>query len=151
MPRKARSHRLRLGRVSERGRIYLVTAVCADRYAWFSQFEHGRCCVHALRELEGEADTLCFVVMPDHLHWLMQLEVGSLSRVVQKVKGSTTRRIGQLSGRPCRVWQPGFHDRALRREEDLQAVARYVVANPLRAGLVGNLGDYPLWDAVWLE
>jgi hypothetical protein len=29
-------------------------------------------------------------------------------------------------------------------------VARYIVANPLRAGLVEHLGDYPLWDAVWL-
>ncbi|WP_018865170.1 transposase [Thioalkalivibrio sp. ARh3] len=150
MPRKARSHRLRFGRVSEHGRVYLVTAVCADRQAWFSRFEHGRCCVHAIRELEGEANTLCFVVMPDHMHWLMQLEAGDLSRVVQKVKGSTTRRIGQLRGRPCKVWQPGFHDRALRREEDLQAVARYVVANPLRAGLVRNLRHYPLWDAIWL-
>ncbi|WP_019624441.1 REP-associated tyrosine transposase [Thioalkalivibrio thiocyanoxidans] len=150
MPRKARSHRLRFGRVSEHGRVYLVTAVCADRQAWFSRFEHGRCCVHAIRELEGEANTLCFVVMPDHMHWLMQLEAGDLSRVVQKVKGSTTRRIGQLRGRPCKVWQPGFHDRALRREEDLQAVARYVVANPLRAGLVSNLRHYPLWDAIWL-
>ncbi|WP_019592482.1 transposase [Thioalkalivibrio sp. ALRh] len=150
MPRKARSHRLRFGRVSEHGRIYLVTAVCADRKAWFSKFEHGRCCVRAMRELEGEANTLCFVVMPDHMHWMMQLEAGTLSRVVQKVKGSTTRRIGQLSGRPCKVWQPGFHDRALRREEELQAVARYVVANPLRAGLVSNLRHYPLWDAIWL-
>lgn len=150
MPRKARSHRLRFGRVSEHGRIYLVTAVCADRQAWFSRFENGRCCVHAMRELESEANTLCFVVMPDHVHWLMQLEGGDLSRVVQRVKGSTTRRIGQLRCRPCRIWQPGFHDRTLRREEDLQAVARYVVANPLRAGLVSNLGQYPLWDAIWL-
>jgi hypothetical protein len=29
-------------------------------------------------------------------------------------------------------------------------LARYIVANPLRAGLVEHLGDYPHWDAVWL-
>jgi hypothetical protein len=29
-------------------------------------------------------------------------------------------------------------------------MARYVVANPLRAGLVQKLGDYPLWDAIWV-
>jgi REP element-mobilizing transposase RayT len=49
-----------------------------------------------------------------------------------------------------RLWQPGYHDHALRREEDLVATARYLVANPLRAGLVQHIGDYPLWDAVWL-
>jgi len=29
-------------------------------------------------------------------------------------------------------------------------MARYIVANPLRAGLVERIGDYPLWDATWL-
>jgi len=29
-------------------------------------------------------------------------------------------------------------------------VARYIVANPIRAGLVDNIGQYPYWDAVWL-
>jgi len=48
------------------------------------------------------------------------------------------------------VWQPGFHDHALRKEEDVRAVARYVVANPLRAGLVQRIGDYPHWNAIWL-
>jgi putative transposase len=48
------------------------------------------------------------------------------------------------------VWQRGFYDRAIRKEEDLLAVARYIVANPLRAGLVSQLSDYPFWDAVWL-
>jgi putative transposase len=29
-------------------------------------------------------------------------------------------------------------------------IARYIVANPLRAGLVAKVGDYALWDACWL-
>jgi hypothetical protein len=48
------------------------------------------------------------------------------------------------------VWQPGYFDRALRAEEDVREVARYIVANPLRAGLCRQIGDYPLWDALWL-
>ncbi|WP_026340845.1 transposase [Thioalkalivibrio sp. ALJT] len=150
MPRKAHGHRLRHGRFSEPGRVYLVTAVCAARQPWFADLARGRCCVRALREADAIAHTLCFVIMPDHMHWLVQLDHGDLSTVVQKVKASTTRRIAGMQGVRCRVWQRGFHDRALRREEDLKVMARYVVANPLRAGLVHNLGDYPLWDAVWL-
>jgi hypothetical protein len=38
----------------------------------------------------------------------------------------------------------------LRRQDDVRAVARYIVANPLRAGLVRDIGDYSHWDAVWL-
>ena len=55
-----------------------------------------------------------------------------------------------MSGSQGGLWQRGYHDRALRRDEDLKAAARYIVMNPLRAGLVKRPGDYPLWDAVWL-
>jgi len=66
------------------------------------------------------------------------------------LKGRTARHLGPLMGERSTVWQPGFRDRALRRESELLPVARYVVANPLRAGLVKRLGDYPHWDAMWL-
>jgi hypothetical protein len=29
-------------------------------------------------------------------------------------------------------------------------VARYIVANPLRAGLVEGIGNYPHWDCIWM-
>jgi hypothetical protein len=32
----------------------------------------------------------------------------------------------------------------------LRHLARYIIANPIRAGLVERAGDYPLWDACWL-
>ncbi|GBH14379.1 REP element-mobilizing transposase RayT [Pseudomonas syringae pv. actinidiae] len=38
----------------------------------------------------------------------------------------------------------------MRNEQDMAGLARYIVANPLRAGLVKKLGDYPLWDAIWV-
>ncbi len=69
---------------------------------------------------------------------------------MQKTKSLSTKAVNQATGRNVCLWQRGFHDRALRREEDLVKLARYVVANPLRAGLVEKLGDYPLWDAIWV-
>ncbi|MBA1149288.1 transposase [Ectothiorhodospiraceae bacterium WFHF3C12] len=145
-----RSHRLRRGRYSETGRIYLVTTTTHDRYPVFQDIRAGRALVQALKT-ERRVDTLCFVVMPDHLHWLIQLNwIEPLERIVGRVKSKSARAVNQLFNHRGRLWQDGFHDRALRREEDLIAVARYVVANPLRAGLVRSVGDYPLWDAVWL-
>lgn len=33
-----------------------------------------------------------------------------------------------------------------------RAIAHYIIiANPLRAGLCVNVGDYPWWDAEWLQ
>ena len=48
------------------------------------------------------------------------------------------------------LWQTGYYDHAIRKDEDIQAIARYIVANPIRAGLVTKVGDYSHWDAVWL-
>jgi len=73
-----------------------------------------------------------------------------LSQTVQSFKADVSRTLRRQSGRQQAVWMSGFHEQALRKEEDLAAVARYVVANPLRAGLVDKLANYPLWDAVWL-
>ena len=145
---------LRKGRYSQSGQIYLLTSVSYRRRPVFADFHLGRLVVNAMRhhDLRGHTDTLAYVVMPDHFHWLLSLgDHFDLPRLMVSLKGYTARRIKEridLGGDP--LWQEGYHDHALRREEDIQATARYIVANPLRAGLVERLGDYPLWDAVWL-
>ena len=144
---------LRKGRFSEPGRIYLVTAVTRARRALFDELQPARALINELRTCDatGRTHTLAFVIMPDHFHWLVQLEAAELSAVMQRVKSRTAIRLNRLAdtaGRP--VWQHGFHDHALRREEDLRATARYVIANPVRAGLVASVGAYPHWDAAWL-
>ena len=147
MENKPHAGNLRAGRYSEQGRIYLITAVTQNRTPLFHDVQKARCVVMCMREAQqrGLAETLAYVLMPDHLHWLMSLgEVRNLSTAVGGVKSMSAHRVG------CRLWQSGFHDHAVRREEDLVKLARYVVANPLRAGLVRKLGDYPHWDAVWL-
>ncbi|MCX2900681.1 REP-associated tyrosine transposase [Pseudomonas mandelii] len=152
MPELSASHRLRIGRYAEHNRIYLLTANTLKREPVFRDYRLGRLVVHQFRQaqVQGFADSLAFVVMPDHFHWLIQLHKGSLSQLMCQAKSLSTRSINGTSGRAGSLWQQGFHDHALRREEELLRVARYVVANPLRAGLVEKLGDYPLWDAVWI-
>ena len=40
------------------------------------------------------------------------------------------------------LWQAGYHERVLRDDETTEAVARYILANPVRAGLSRQVGDY---------
>ena len=94
---------------------------------------------------EGLAETLSDVLMPDHLHWLMTLRSGELSGVMRLLKGRTAHVLGHP------IWQSNYHDHAIRKDEDLRALARYIIANPLRAGLVERIGDYPWWNSVWLD
>jgi REP element-mobilizing transposase RayT len=69
---------LRKGRCSEIGRAYHVTAVTRGRERVFGDFWAGRIVARELRRLqeEGRAETLCFMVMPDHVHWLMVVREG---------------------------------------------------------------------------
>lgn len=146
------SARLRAGRFSEPQRIYLLTATTEGRETLFTDFAIGRLVVAELKaaQQEGLAESLAWVLMPDHLHWLIALQQGSISNLMRRIKGRSAKRINELTKRQGKFWQDGFHDRALRREEDVLPAARYIVANPLRAGLVNRAGDYPLWDSVWL-
>ncbi|GAB4346348.1 MAG: transposase [Gammaproteobacteria bacterium] len=145
---------LRKGRVSIGGQVYLLTTVTLYRRPVFADLALGRCVVRALKRVSnaGAAESLAFVVMPDHVHWLIALcEQARLESVMRSFKAGSAKLVNERLGRKgVPLWQRGYHDHALRREEDLQRVARYLVANPLRAGLVERIGDYPLWDAIWL-
>ena len=145
---------LRKGRYSEQQRAYFVTAVLAEReQRYFADFTCARCVVAEMRALH-DAEAVCslaWVVMPDHVHWLFQLgEFVDLSAAVKRFKACSARRVNGHLNRRGALWQKAFYDHALRKDEDVRSVARYIVANPLRAGLVKNIGEYPLWDAIWL-
>jgi len=154
MPKEFHSRDLRKGRHSERNRVYHVRTSTEDKRRLFVDFHLGRVVVHSLRFLHerGDVASLAFVVMPDHLHWLFQLTGGRrLDEVMHALKRHTASVINQRLGVVGEtVWQEGYFDRALRAEDEVRVVARYIVANPLRAGLCQHIGDYPLWDAVWL-
>ena len=139
---------LRKGRYSQSNQIYLVTTITEGRTPIFTDLFAARIVINALKEEQsrGNACSLAFVLMPDHLHWLMQLtNERPLSKVVGTIKSVSAHL---LNGK---IWQASFHDHALRKEEDIQGTARYIVANPLRAKLVEKIGDYPHWDASWLK
>lgn len=152
MPYCLNAGRLRTGRFSEPGRIYLITAVVDKRQPVFSDWRVGRLVVSQLRQAqEAEwADFLTWVVMPDHMHCLVQLRDQTLAGLMCQVKSRSAAAVNRALGRKGRLWQKGYHERAVRREDDVKALARYVVANPIRAKLVSRVHDYPLWDACWL-
>ncbi|MEY3808223.1 MAG: hypothetical protein RI893_1199 [Pseudomonadota bacterium] len=100
---------------------------------------------------ENQLESLAWVIMPDHLHWLFQLqESQSLSQITQLLKGRSAYKINHYLQRQGSIWDRAFHDHGLRKDEDIKNIARYIVANPLRAKLVKTLNDYPMWDAAWL-
>jgi REP element-mobilizing transposase RayT len=100
---------------------------------------------------ENILNSLAWVVMPDHMHWLFELkDKMGLPSVIKQLKARSALAVNALLKRHGTLWQKGFYDHAIREEDDIRGIARYIIANPLRAGLVKHIGDYPLWDAAWL-
>jgi REP element-mobilizing transposase RayT len=144
---------LRRGRASLPGQPYLLTTVCAARRRWFEHDDIARTVAGSLANAEiwSDATLLSWVLMPDHWHALVVLgNRRTLSATMQHAKGASSRDAARSFG-VCPLWQPGFHDRALRDDVDLRVAARYVVANPLRAGLVSDIRKYRYWWSAWGE
>jgi REP element-mobilizing transposase RayT len=151
---KPPGHRaLRLGRYSEPGRIYFLTTVTHQRTRWFDDFNLA-CQVSRLHLDQSSfagARCLAWVLMPDHWHGLIELGEGhDLRRVMQRFKSRSSFEVTRASGGIGPVWARGYHDHAMRADADIRRAARYLIANPIRAGLAGSAGAYPFWDAVWL-
>ncbi|MDO9282834.1 MAG: transposase [Methylotenera sp.] len=138
---------LRRGRYSQANQIYHVISNTGNRQPIFENLKYARIIIQNLmiQDQKECTKTLAFIVMPDHIHWLLELkEIKTLANIVKIVKAKTAQTIGKP------IWQAGYYDHAIRKEEDIQNIARYIVANPVRAGLVTKVGDYPHWDAIWL-
>jgi REP element-mobilizing transposase RayT len=83
--------------------------------------------------------------MPDHAHLVVEgsREDADLTKFIARAK--------QLSGYHCKhihrriLWQRYGYERTLRSEESTQTVVAYVLENPVRAGLVATVYDYPFF------
>jgi REP element-mobilizing transposase RayT len=82
-----------------------------------------------------------FVVMPNHVHGLVVLTRDSegrqggpgLSEVIRAFKAFSSRRVNAARGATGTVlWQRGFYDHVVRREESLERIRNYIITNPLR-------------------
>ena len=152
LPTSKNAYRLHIGRYSEPGRLYLLTTVTQQRRPIFRDFRFGRLVVDQLRHAheDGIVSSKAWVVMPDHIHWLIELKDKTLGELMCRVKSRSSVSINRLAKTSERIWQKGYHDRALRQEDDVKDIARYIIKNPIRAQLAARIGDYPLWDACWM-
>ena len=76
-----------------------------------------------------------YVVMPNHIHLLLQINTDTngrpmvaptISTVIQQFKGIVTKRIGQS------IWQKLYHDHVVRGERDYLKIWEYIDNNPAR-------------------
>jgi putative transposase len=90
---------------------------------------------------------LAWVVMPNHVHLLVEIWQKPMSELLLGWKGYTARRINRVLGRRGKLWQDDYWDRYIRDEAHYRKVAHYIEWNPVKAGLVKTPEQSPFSSA----
>ncbi|MCO5222143.1 MAG: transposase [Thermomicrobiales bacterium] len=97
--------------------------------------------VNACQSDDAIVHLIC--LMPDHLHALIEVQSEGLVKIVGRAKSMTTR-MWWTNGRQGTLWQKSFYDHGIRETHDFEATVKYILENPVRAGLVEEGETYPL-------
>jgi putative transposase len=85
-----------------------------------------------------------FVVMPDHVHLLIEvLDEMTIEKAMQFIKGRFSHRLSQEFGYKGEVWQRGFTEVQVMNQQSFEAHRAYVAENPVKAGLAASAEEYP--------
>ena len=144
-----RGHRqLRKGRQSIPGFYYYLTVSTLNRRPLLGNTEAADIIFKSFDWLETNERLrwFCVIVMPDHIHAVIQLRSKqTLSRLMQSFKSFTAKEINAQLGRSGSLWQVAYYEHGIRHDESLKAIVRYCYENPVRWGLAERARDYPYW------
>ena len=143
----------RLPRYRYKGRVSASFTLCVqDRRCLFSEPDVVRSFADFLKEIaENRIFNVVFCFMPDHAHLIFMgtSHDSDLILGVEDFKQLTGHWLG--ANHPEFKWQKSFYDRVIRSTEELAATVRYVLDNPVRAGLVSNWFEYPYTGAIGVD
>jgi REP element-mobilizing transposase RayT len=108
---------------------------------------------HAFLDRLGEVveshhwDCHCYCLMTNHFHLLVETPEPNLSRGMRRLNGQYSQQFNRRHDRVGHVLQGRFKGILVERETHLLELARYVVLNPVRAGMCASAEDYP-WSSL---
>lgn len=87
-----------------------------------------------------------YCLMSNHYHVVVETPEANLSRGMRQLNGVYTQRFNRRHGMVGHLFQGRFKAILVEQDAYLLELARYVVLNPVRAGMVGDAGDWP-WSS----
>ncbi len=123
--------------------IYFVSTQTVGRRPFFHHERWARLMI-AVLEHYGERDfgLHAYVVMPDHLHLLIE-PFSTIEKAVQVIKGGFSFRAKRGFNWKGEIWPSGFTEHRIRDEEDWNRHLEYMRLNPVKARLVDDSAHYP--------
>jgi REP element-mobilizing transposase RayT len=104
--------------------------------------------INMMSDVVEEFDIRCwnYCLMPNHYHGTWQPTLPNVSEAMRVLNGNYGQWWNRRHGRVGHVFQGRFKDQIVDRESYLLNLSRYVVMNPVRAGLTKHPGDWP-WSS----
>ena len=155
-----RSIRLKSYDYSQTG-AYFVTICALDRECVFGEIADGQmrlnplgeivqACWHCLPQHFWYLELDAFVIMPNHVHGIIELNgvgaqhaaplpgglrpnvpPGSLGAIVRSFKSAVSKQINESRGAPgTPIWQRNYYEHIIRNEDELRRICQYIVDNP---------------------
>ena len=135
----------RLDRVFDASPLYFVTFCTHQRRPLLARDEVHAAFVLFAKRAERDFNVAVgrYVIMPDHVHLFVRGgQDFSLGRWVGLLKQVLTKA-ANLSRAEGQLWEEGFFDHVLRSDESYSQKWNYVRENPVRAGLVRSVAEWP--------
>ena len=95
-------------------------------------------CRNTLHYPDGkEYELICYCIMPNHIHLVFELIGGNkgIGKIMQSIKRISARKSNLLLNKSGTFWQDESYDRLVRDDKELCFIIRYVLLNPVNAGL----------------
>ena len=87
-----------------------------------------------------------YCLMSNHYHVVLETIEGNLARGMRQLNGVYTQYVNRTHARVGHVFQGRYKAILVEKDAYLLELARHVVLNPLRAGMVAQAGDWP-WSS----
>ena len=112
---------------------------------YLSQPEILAICKSSLHFYDGrEYKLICYCIMPNHIHLVFELlnKERNIGNIMGSVKKFIARESNKILGRKGTFWQSESFDTLIRDDVDLYFIIKYVLMNPVSAGLVESWNDW---------
>ena len=135
-------------RIEYEGAVYHVTSRGNARGDIYLSDDDRELFLDVLSHVVDRFKWVChaYCLMGNHYHLMIETPQGNLSRGMRQLNGIYTQRFNRKHGQVGHVFQGRFKSILVDKDAYLLELSRYIVRNPVAAGMVEHVGDWP-WSS----
>jgi len=112
---------------------------------YLTKKEVAEICKNTILHLDGkDIEVICFCIMPNHIHLVFEIinKNKMVGDIMASIKKFSAREANKALNKIGKFWQAESFDRLVRDEKELYNIIKYVLLNPVNAGLVEDYKDW---------